>query len=164
MRVEFDKRELDRLYRKIEKLAAVDKKKAKEIRAEARKIANDNYVKKLKSTIKDFDRDIVVIKKNGTRIRIPKGTLRRSIGTWRPKNASTVMAAGPRSGSFRRLPENRDGWFAHFVEYGNFPQAFGGKRVTANTGVFARTKSQVAGKIRAEMIKSMRKIISQQAK
>jgi hypothetical protein len=161
--IEFDKASIEKLTKKIEQLAAIDRKRAKEIRNEARKIATENYVKRVKQSIKDFPTDIVVVKKNGTRITIPKGTLRRSIGTWQPKGSKTVVAAGPRSGNFRRLPENRDGWFAHFVEYGNFPQAFGGKKVTANTGVFQKAKAASARKIQAEMVRAMSAIISREA-
>lgn len=158
-----DKKSLRQLERKIERLAALDSKDRKVILTEARKVAGI-YVKAARSAIQDFPRDIEVIKSNGTRIRVPKGTLRRSMGVWTPKGATSHVAAGPRSGHFRRLPENSDGWFAHFVEYGNFPDAFGGKRTTRNTGVFSRTKKSTQAAMRSEMIKSMSKIIENAAK
>lgn len=158
-----DPQSLRKLERKIERLAAIDSKDRKVILTEARKVANI-YVKAARGAIQDFPRDIEVIKSNGTRIRIPKGTLRRSMGTWTPRGATSHIAAGPRSGAFRRLPENRDGWFAHFVEYGNFPDAFGGQRTTRNTGVFARTQKSTQAAMRSEMIKAMNKIIQDAAK
>lgn len=161
--VEFDKRQLNALSKKIEKLANVDKVARKEILSSARQIAQI-YVKAARGAIQDYPRDIVVVRKSGTKITIPKGTLRRSMGTWTPKNSKSHIAAGPRAGQFRKLTENRDGWFAHFVEYGNFPEAFGGNRRTRNTGVFARTISQTSPAMRREMINAMNKIIQNQAR
>lgn len=161
--VSIDKNELRKLERAIERVAEVDTKKRKEIRDEARKIARANYLAALRSSIRDYDREIVV-KRNGSRIVIPPGTLRRSLGTWSPRDSRARIAAGPRAGQFRKLPSNRDGWFAHFVEYGNFPEAFGGKQTTANTGVFERAMQQTSDKMRREMIAVMRKIIQKQAK
>lgn len=163
MELKIDPRSLRELERKIERLAHLDRNEKKNILAEARKVANI-YVKAARTNIQDFPRDIVVQKKGGTKITIPKGTLRRSMGTWTPKNATSHVAAGPRSGAFRKLPENRDGWFAHFVEYGNFPDAFGGKRTTRNTGVFERTKQATFGKMQSEMIAAMSKIINKAAR
>lgn len=158
-----DKNELRKLERRIERLANVDTNRRKEIRAEARKIAQANYIAALKSLIRDYDREIVV-KRKGSRIVIPPGTLRRSLGTWSPRDSRARIAAGPRAGQFRKLPQNRDGWFAHFVEYGNFAEAFGGKQVTPNTGVFEKAMLQTSGKMRREMIKVMRGIIQKTAK
>jgi hypothetical protein len=160
---EINRQELDKLMKRIERLAAIDTTKRKEIRNEARKIARNNYIAALKVSIQDYPRTIVVVR-DGTRIVIPPGTLRRSLGTWTPKDAKARIAAGPRAGQFRKMPNNRDGWFAHFVEFGNFPDKFGGKHRTTNTGVFQNAMQQTSGKMRREMIDAMRNIIRQTAR
>ena len=92
---EINRQELDKLMKRIERLAAIDTTKRKEIRNEARKIARNNYIAALKVSIQDYPRTIVVVR-DGTRIVIPPGTLRRSLGTWTPKDAKARIAAGPR--------------------------------------------------------------------
>lgn len=163
MTVNFNQSDLRALERKIERLANIDKLQRKAILSAATEVSK-MYTAALKSSIIDYPTDIVVIKKNGTRINVPRGTLRRSIGTWTPKGSKSIIAAGPRSGSFRRLSENQDGWFAHFVEYGNFSDAFGGKRSTRNTGVFARAKSATSSAMRSQMIAKMNTIIQNAAR
>jgi hypothetical protein len=157
--VQFDPKELDKLTKKIEKMAAFDRNNRKAIMDEARKAAKI-YVSAARGNIRDYGSTITVRRKSGTTITIPSGTLRRSMGTWTPRGALAHVAAGPRASSFgKKLPHDRDGWFAHFVEYGNFAAAFGGKKRTANTGVFQNTQKQVGSQIAKQMQEAMLKLI-----
>lgn len=98
------------------------------------------YANYLKANIKDLDKDITVRAKGST-VKVKKGQLRRSSGTWQPnKNRNTILA-GPRTKSIGRKGKTKkydDGWFAHIVEKGDFDERFGGKHRTQNTGVFSR--------------------------
>jgi hypothetical protein len=157
--LELDPKAMRDLHKKIEHLANVDKEKRTEIRKAAQDAAKI-YVDAARSNIQDYSETITVIRKNGTRVVIPPGTLRRSIGTWVPYGAKSHVAAGPRASISKKLPEDRDGWFAHFVEYGTRPARFGGNRTTRNTGVFARTKQQVGERIARQMTEAMQAIIN----
>lgn len=157
--LDLNKADIRKLERRIERLASLDRIARKEIVKAARSSAN-MYVKAARSNIKDYGTTIRVRRKSGPDYDIPPGTLRRSVGIWVPKGAKTQVAAGPRASTLgKRLAINRDGWFAHFVEAGTFPAAFGGKQTTANTGVFNRTKRNTGPAIRRTMTGDMQKII-----
>ncbi len=98
------------------------------------------YASYLKANIKDLDKDITVRTKKDT-LKVKKGQLRRSSGTWQPnKNRNTILA-GPRTKAIGKRGKTKkydDGWFAHIVEKGDFDERFGGKHRTRNTGVFER--------------------------
>jgi hypothetical protein len=95
------------------------------------------FVQNAKGNIKDFPRDIVVIRKSGRKT-VPKGTLRRSIGYWPVQPRGNHMTAGPRAGFLNRrnFSERNDGWFAHIVEGGN---AFGRRNNNRNKGVITKS-------------------------
>ena len=98
------------------------------------------YANYLKANIKDLDKDITVRTKKDT-LKVKKGQLRRSSGTWQPdKNRNTILA-GQRTkaiGKRGKTTKYADGFYAHFVEKGDFASRFGGKHTTQNTGVFSR--------------------------
>lgn len=157
--LELNKAELEKLHKQIERLANIDKEKRAQIMKAARDAAKI-YVDAARSNIQDYPQTIVVKRKNGTTVTIPSGTLRRSLGTWVPRGAKSHVAAGPRASIGKKLPEDRDGWFAHFVEYSTRPQRFGGNRTTRNSGVFERTKQQVGERVAREMTAAMQAIIN----
>ena len=98
------------------------------------------YANYLKANIKDLDKDITVRTKKDT-LKVKKGQLRRSSGTWQPDKHRNTILAGPRTKSIGKRGKTKkydDGWFAHIVEKGDFDERFGGKHRTRNTGVFSR--------------------------
>ena len=90
----------------------------------------------LKANVKDLDKDTTL---RGRKIK--KGQLRRSSGTWQPDKKRNTILAGPRTkaiGKRGKTTKYADGFYAHFVEKGDFASRFGGKHTTQNTGVFSR--------------------------
>lgn len=143
-----------KLLREIEVLATINTKD----RAALRKINRETgkvYVNALRSNIKNYGSTIFVRRKSGTSIDITPGTLRRSIGSWAPKGQKTgLILSGPRTNTLgRKTQDNSDGWFAHFVESGSFPEEFGGKRSSnPNHGVFERTRGSVYNTMKSKQI------------
>jgi hypothetical protein len=128
------------LYASIEKLIKWDKKRKSELTAIGEKVGRI-FVSKAQTNIKDYHKDIRVIRKNTTNKIVRKGQLRRSVGTWIPESRRTTVLAGPRANNWgRKVPGRDDGWFAHMVEGGNFAKQFGGTHKTKNTGVFKKSK------------------------
>jgi hypothetical protein len=161
--VQLNQQELYKLQKKVQRMAQFDQVFRKEIISSSRKVSRI-YVSTVRSNIRDYSATIVVKRKSGTTITIPPGTLRRSIGTWIPKGAASHVASGPRAGTLgKRLPQDRDGWFAHFVESGARPEKFGGQQTTPNVGVFERSKKQVDSRIRTEMTTIMVRMINKAA-
>lgn len=88
---------------------------------------------------------------------IPIGTLRRSIRVWLIDKQKTSYWVGPRVG--RRMPVDRDGWFANIVEGGD--QKFGQGR---NKGVFRKSIMNAAPKAYDKMRKGYERAIRKAAK
>lgn len=96
-------------------------------------------------------------KKGGPDLDIPVGTMRKSIRVWLiDKNANSYWV-GPRVG--RRMPVDRDGWFANIVEGGD--QKFGQGR---NKGVFRKSIMNAAPKAYDKMRKGYERAITKAAK
>ena len=127
------------LNRRIDKLAQWSVKDSEKLQEIGHKVGAV-YANYLKANIKDLDKDITVRTKKDT-LKVKKGQLRRSSGTWQPnKNRNTILA-GPRTKSIGKRGKTKkydDGWYAHIVEKGDFDERFGGKHRTRNTGVFDR--------------------------
>ena len=145
---------VNKLLREIEILATINTKD----RTALRKINRETgkvYVSALRSNIKNYGKTIFVRRKSGTSIDITPGTLRRSIGSWSPKGQKTgLILSGPRTNTLgRKTQDNADGWFAHFVEAGTFPDEFGGKQSgNPNHGVFERTRGAVYNTMKSKQI------------
>lgn len=145
-----------KLLREIEILATINTKD----RSALRKINRETgkvYVSALRSNIKNHKRTILVRRQSGTKIDITPGTLRRSIGSWAPKGTKTgLILTGPRTNHkpfAKKTQDNADGWFAHFVEAGTFPDEFGGKQSDhRNYRVFERTRTSVYGTMKSKQI------------
>ena len=123
------------LYKNINRLAQWSVRDSAALQAVGERVG-DVYANYLKANVKDLDKDTSV---RGRKIK--KGQLRRSSGTWQPdKNKNTILA-GPRTkaiGKRGKTTKYADGFYAHFVEKGDFASRFGGKHTTQNTGVFSR--------------------------
>ena len=145
-----------KLLREIEILATINTKD----RAALAKINRETgkiYVNALRSNIKNYGRTIFVRRKSGGNMDITPGTLRRSIGSWTPKGVKTgLILTGPRTNHrpfTKKTQDNADGWFAHFVEAGTFPDEFGGKQSgNPNHGVFKRTRGSVYNTMKSKQI------------
>jgi len=123
------------LYKNINRLAQWSVRDSAKLQAVGERVG-DVYANYLKANVKDLDKDTSL---RGRKIK--KGQLRRSSGTWQPdKNRNTILA-GPRTksiGKRGKTTKYADGFYAHFVEKGDFASRFGGKHTTQNTGVFSR--------------------------
>jgi hypothetical protein len=144
MSIKFDKKSLAAFEKRVQRAAnwnTQDAKSLVKINQDVGKI----YVSKARQLIRDHSGDIV-IKRGGSTTTVPKGALRRSMGTWRSRKNSNVVLAGPRAGFLGRgVSVRNDGWFAHIVEGGQLPAAFGGRSKSTNVGVFTRAMQSVEG-------------------
>lgn len=129
---------LDQAMKKLEKLALWSEKDFANLVTINERVG-EVYNASLKANIKDFDRDILVQRTNGTDILVKRGQLRRSIGVFQPQKDRIKVLAGPKTNTIgkRKTRKYADGWFAHIVEGGD---SFGIKKRTQNTGVFERSQ------------------------
>jgi hypothetical protein len=129
---------LDQALKKLEKLALWSEKDFANLVTINERVG-EVYNASLKANIKDFDRDILVQRTNGTDILVKRGQLRRSIGVFQPQKDRIKVLAGPKTNTIgkRKTRKYADGWFAHIVEGGD---SFGIKKRTQNTGVFERSQ------------------------
>jgi len=139
------------LNRRIDKLAQWSIKDSEALQKIGHKVGGV-YASYLKANIKDLGTDITVRTKKDT-LKVKKGQLRRSSGTWQPNKNSNTILAGPRTKTIGRRGKTTkyaDGFYAHIVEKGDFAERFGGKHRTQNTGVFEQGKK--ATKNRSEKL------------
>ena len=116
------------------------------------------FVRKAKAMIKPYPKLIVVSGKKRTTQYVHPGQLRDSMGTWSPDNKFPTVLAGPRANfpMKRKVRATADGWFAHIVEEGDFPEEFGGKSSShPNYKVIRRameaTQAQMRVKLQQEL-------------
>lgn len=129
---------LDQALKKLERLAQWSEKDFANLVTINERVG-EVYNNSLKANIKDFHRDILVQRTNGTDILVKRGQLRRSIGVFQPQKDRIKVLAGPKTNTIgkRKTRKYADGWFAHIVEGGD---SFGIKKRTQNTGVFERSQ------------------------
>jgi len=131
------------LYKNINKLVKWSEKDSKALQDVGHRVGAV-YANYIKANVKDLGKDISV---HGTTVM--SGQLRKSGGTWLvDKSGSNTVMGGPRTNSIGRRKTKRyeDGWYAHFVEAGDFGSHFGGKHKTQNTGVFSRGMKSTASR------------------
>ena len=125
----------NQLYKNINRLAQWSVRDSAKLQNIGERVG-DVYANYLKANVKDLDKDTSL---RGRKIK--KGQLRRSSGTWQPDKKRNTILAGPRTkaiGKRGKTTKYADGFYAHFVEKGDFASRFGGKHTTQNTGVFSR--------------------------
>ena len=125
----------NQLYKNINRLAQWSVRDSAKLQAVGERVG-DVYANYLKANVKDLDKDTSL---RGRKIK--KGQLRRSSGTWQPDKKRNTILAGPRTkaiGKRGKTTKYADGFYAHFVEKGDFATRFGGKHTTQNTGIFSR--------------------------
>jgi|31_taG_2_1085359.scaffolds.fasta_scaffold13991_2 hypothetical protein len=152
----------DKIQHRLSMLAKWSQQAENQIVSINRRVAKV-YLNYLNANIQDFDRDILVQFKDRDDIRVRRGQLRRSLGSFQPERWNpTKILAGPITdnvGARRKkgvqmingrktYRQTSDGWFAHIVEGGD---SFGIKKRTVNTGVFMRGK--LATQYRAERLR-----------
>jgi hypothetical protein len=115
------------IMKKLERAAEFGAINQKDLRRRYRKVAQI-FVRKAKGMVSPYKKDIVV-RPNKDALVVRRGQLRDSMGTWSPDNKFPTVLAGPRANHpmKRKVPDTADGWFAHIVEEGDFPDQFGGK-------------------------------------
>lgn len=145
---------LNQVLRKLDRLANWSEKDYANLLAINERVANV-YVKSASANVKDFDRDILVQRKDSSDILVKRGQLRRSIGIWQPEKRNARVMAGPRTNTLgrRKTRKDADGWFAHIVEGGD---SFGIKKTTPNTDVFDRSKRATESRQRALLVRLLR--------
>ena len=104
-------------------------------------------------------REVVRVRRgpNSDPLDIPIGTMRRSIRVWLIDKQQTSYWVGPRVG--RRMPVDRDGWFANIVEGGD--QKFGQGR---NKGVFRKSIINATPKAYKKVVDGYNRAIRKAAK
>ena len=125
----------NQLYKNINRIAQWSVRDSAKLQNIGERVG-DVYANYLKANVKDLDKDTSL---RGRKIK--KGQLRRSSGTWQPDKKRNTILAGPRTkaiGKRGKTTKYADGFYAHFVEKGDFASRFGGKHTTQNTGVFSR--------------------------
>ena len=106
---------------------------------------------------------IVVSGKKRSATYVHPGQLRDSMGTWSPDNKFPTVLAGPRANypMKRKVRANADGWFAHIVEEGDFPAAFGGKSSShPNYKVMERAMQATEAQMRAKLQQELSQLFS----
>ena len=146
---------LDEALKKLERLAKWSEKDFANLVTINERVG-EVYINSLKANIKDFDRDILVQRTNGTDILVKRGQLRRSIGVFQPQKDRIKVLAGPKTNTIgkRKTRKYADGWFAHIVEGGD---SFGIKKRTQNTGVFERSQKATQQRMKKLQTQLLRK-------
>ena len=137
------------VFKKLERAAQFGAINEKDVRRRYRKVAQI-FVRK--------DKRDIVVRPNKDALLVYRGQLRDSMGTWSPDNKFPTVLAGPRVNypMKRKVPATSDGWFAHIVEEGDFPEEFGGKSAShPNYKVIRRameaTQAQMRVKLQQEL-------------
>jgi hypothetical protein len=160
--MQFSRKELERFTKRVRYCARFGQKNAKELVAINKRVGK-TYVKAARSAISDSKEDVKVYEKgDGTspgkvKAVIKRGTLRRSMGTWKAKRGESLVLAGPRSGHIHRAlaGSNRDGWHQFIVEGGHAGSST--SHNTKNKGVFQKTLSQTTSTMRMQQYSEYRK-------
>lgn len=145
---------LDMVLKRIDKAIRFNHENMSKMRKINRKVVNI-YIRTLKTgsnRIIDYKKPIVV---KGRSEVIQPGTLRKSVGTWVPNKSQSKVLGGPKVG---RNASKYDAWYAHIVEDGNFPQAFGGKNTShPNYKKFEKAKKAVQAKMQSMLYSELRR-------
>lgn len=151
---------VNKLFDKIDKIARWSERDSQNLQNIGHRVGSV-YANYLKANIKDYSKPI---KFRGGIIR--PGQLKRSAGTWLPEKGRNNVMGGPRTNSIgrRKTRKNADGFYAHFVEKGDFPERFGGKHRTQNTGVFSRGLSATRSRSEKLQLSLLRKEFSRYCK
>lgn len=159
--IKIDRNTAKAMERRLNKLATYGEVNAKELRSANRKVARE-YVKTARGMIQDASDTFKVYRNGKVAYEVEPGTLRRSMGTWRPKGGGNAMMAGPRAAtrSFKRVSPGgkNDGFFAAWVEAGVTGKRDGKTHYNGkNKGVFERAKRQAAPRMASKQIEEYRK-------
>lgn len=118
----------EKVMKRMLRLSKFCAKTDQAIKAEHRRIARAS-ARRLKRKVTSYNKDIKVSDGKGNiRIVVPKGTYKRSITAWQPKDQKDnhVFYIGSRTGKTRGA--NKDGWFQFIVEQGKQFIQGGGNR------------------------------------
>lgn len=154
--MQFSRKELERFMSRVRYCSKFGQKNAKELVAINKRVGK-TYVKAAKSNISDSKEDVNLYRNGKIERTIKRGTLRRSMGTWKAKRGESIVFAGPRSGKVHKsiAGSNRDGWHQFIVEGGYAGTST--QHSTKNKGVFQKTLSQTVGTMRQQQYAEYRK-------
>ena len=159
-RGKFDLTGLDELTAKLEKVSRFCHKTDQKAKAIHKRHAH-NLSRQLKRRIKPYKKDIVVKDKRRKKPTIvEKGTYKRSIGFWQPKNARVdhVYMIGARTGT--KVSSKRDAWFQLIVEQDKqFIQG-----TNRHAGLIQAFLKEAVPKMRRKLVEDYRKEFKKLAK
>ena len=145
---------LEKVMRQMLGASKFSAKTDQKIKAIHKRIAR-NSAKRLKRKVTRYDKDILVYDDKG-RIReiVPKGTYKRSISSWQPKDQrdNHVFYIGSRTGKSRG--QDKDGWFQFIVEQGAQFIEGGSNR---NKGLLEKHRTQDGQKVYRQLVEAYRK-------
>jgi len=154
--ISFSRKELEKFTKRVRYCAKYGQKNARELVAIHKRVGRV-YVKAAKSAISDAKEDIKVYRNKEVEYEIKRGTLRRSMGTWKAKRGSSMVLAGPRSGHVQKSLKgsNRDGWYQFIAEGGHAGTST--SHNTKNKGVFQKTLASSMSQMRMNQYAEYRK-------
>lgn len=154
--MKFSRKELEKFTKRVRYCAKYGQKNAKEL-VSIHKRVGKQYVNAAKAAISDSKEDVNIYRNGKIERTIKRGTLRRSMGTWKAKRGESLVLAGPRSGHIHKAlaGSNRDGWHQFIVEGGHAGSSR--SHNTKNKGVFQRTLSATVGTMKQQQYMEYRK-------
>ena len=159
MKVTTEMQGVERAQKRILKAVKFGILNKQDVQRSYRKVAQI-FVRKARTMTKDYPKQIVIHRYvNSKPLVVDPGTLRRSFGTWAPNRQLPTILAGPRANypMKRKVGKNSDAWFAHIVEEGDFPDAFGGKSAShPNYKITERAIKATQDAMRTKLYKELR--------
>ena len=144
----------EKIMKRMLKLSKFCAKTDKAIKEEHRRIARASS-RRLKRKITSYNKDIHVTDgKGNVREIVPKGTYKRSITAWQPKQHkhNHVFYIGSRTGKTRGA--SKDGWFQFIVEQGKQFVQGGSNR---NEGVLIKHLKEDSPKVYKQTVEAYKK-------
>ncbi len=154
--IEFDKRSLNKFYKRVMYCAQFGEKNAKKMRSINRK-ATKAYVKAARSKIGQSKRPVIIWKNGQKDFTVEPGRLYRSVGSWTARGHSNMVFAGPRASINGTVSAHsrQDGWFAAITEGGHV-----GSEKSHNTkykGLFTKAMKRTHKIMKAQQIAGYRR-------
>ncbi len=155
--MKFNKKDLQRFTTRVKYCARFGQKNAKKMVSINKKVGKDGYIKEAKSKINDSAKDVQVWGDGKKGMIVERGTLRRSLGTWKTRRGETNVFAGPRSGHVHQSVKgtNRDGWHALIAEGGHAGDSK--SHNTDNRHVFQKALKNTQGAMKVAQYAAYRK-------
>lgn len=156
VKIEFEKRSLNKFLKRVLYCSEFGVKNAKKMRSINRKVSK-TYVKAARVKIGQSKKPVVIWKNGKKDFTVEPRTLWRSVGSWTARGHSNMVFAGPRAGVNGTVkPYSRqDGWFAAITEGGH-----AGSEQSHNTkykGLFTKAMKRTHKTMRAQQVAGYRR-------